>query len=100
MNGLPLLLGFVGVPALLLVTSHRFRHRTPWVRRQFWWGVSGWVVGMIVAIAVMIGPPTAWTGEQLRTFVVYWGPLVGFITGSGIALLRSLGSGSYSPLED
>ena len=86
LDSVVLLLGFFGVPVLLMFLGHRLRGRSPTHKRRFWGGVVGYVVGMGAAITAMLLPPVWWVdGGALRPFLVYWamflGGLLGVITG-------------------
>lgn len=79
---LALLLGLFAAPAVLLYYGYRFRERSDPVRRRFWGGVTGHVLGMLVATAAMLAPPIAWTGGALtRDLAVHWSMLAGFLIG-------------------
>lgn len=73
-----LLLGLFAVPGLLMVFGHRLRGRSESHKRRFWGGVTGYILGMLVAISSMLFPPVWWADESfLRPFLVHWPMLIG-----------------------
>jgi hypothetical protein len=87
---LALLVGLFVAPAILLRLGHRFRERDDRQRRRFWGGVIGYLVGLLVSTAAMLGPPVWWAGGSVaRELCVHWAMLVGFTI--GVLLAPSLG---------
>ena len=79
---LALLLGLFAAPAVLLYYGYRFRERSEPARRRFWGGVTGHVLGMLVATAAMLAPPIGWVaGGTARHLAVHWSMLAGFLIG-------------------
>ncbi|TFH64668.1 MAG: hypothetical protein E4G90_07615 [Gemmatimonadales bacterium] len=77
-----LLLGLFGVPGLLMALGHRLRRRSEGHKLRFWGGVTGYILGMSVAISAMLLPPVWWAdGTFLRPFLVHWAMVLGGILG-------------------
>ena len=79
---LPLLLGLFGVPVILMILGHRLRGRSENHKRRFWGGVTGYIIGIVVAVTAMLLPPVVWADTAfLRPFLVHWAMLAGGVMG-------------------
>ena len=97
---LALLMGLFGVPALLMTLGHRLRGRSEPHKRRFWGGVSGYIMGMVVAVCAMLLPPVWWgDGTFLRPFLVHWAMFTGGVLGvlSGPLWARTPAKGKHPP---
>lgn len=84
-----MLAGAFVVPALLLVLGHRFRRRTPRVRRIFWGAVIGHILAIPIASAAAMYPAMEWDGgDQLRGALGLWSLLVLPAIGALVGALR------------
>ena len=61
--GAALLGGLVALPAWLLVTGRRLRHKGRRVRGAFWGGVAGYLLGDALFLALALRPPLVWPPE-------------------------------------
>lgn len=69
-QGALLLLGLFGLPLLLLVCNHRFRHLKFRMRGGFWGGVIGYLLGTIVWGIATIAPAQMWPQGSVRSYVI------------------------------
>ena len=88
------LCGLFLIPLGFLALGHRIRDRTDVQRSMFWGGVTGYVLGMLLAVTAALYPPVMWPGgESLREAVVHLGMLasggLGFLLGGLFARLRA-----------
>lgn len=65
-----LLLGFFGMPVLLLVNGHRFRRLGRRMRGAFWGGVIGYASGILVWELAAIAPAAMWSPESARFAII------------------------------
>lgn len=89
-QGVALLAGLFGAPALLLWLGHGLRHRGPRGRGVFWGAVVGHGVGMAVTLAAALAPPVAWEAGVGRAVLVHGSLALGAVVGGLLAVLGVL----------
>lgn len=92
-GGLLFLAGAVLIPAWLLVTGRRIRHKGRRIRGAFWGGIAGHLVGDVLFLAALLAPPLVWPpGRPAWTvpLLLVIPPVVGAAVGAAIGRRKPL----------
>lgn len=83
------------VPVTLLRLGHKYRARSPVLKRVFWGGVLGYLVSIAVVTTLLLLPPVFWGASGgLRWLAIQWTPLVLPFVPATVAGLTSRGGES------